>query len=63
MTTQKEIRKAFWDLYYPYGIPKEYKGKRQNQLPANIRCAFVEFVDNIQRNGAISEALAFRVTL
>lgn len=66
MTTQKEIRAAFW-LCHPdleaharkWGI----KTAPQNRHGAETRTAFVDFVDALQRSGEISEALAERVTL
>jgi hypothetical protein len=63
MTTQKEIRAAFWNTFCVDGVPKEYRGKRQNALPCDVRCAFVDYVDNLQKNGVITENLANRVTL
>jgi len=63
MKTQKQIRVAFWNTFCVDGIPKEYNGKRQNDLPCDLRCAFVDYVDHLQKNGDISETLANRVTL
>jgi hypothetical protein len=63
MTTQREIRQAFWLTFYVDGCPREYRGKTQNDLPADVRQAFVEFVDYLAREGTISETLAARVTL
>jgi hypothetical protein len=40
-----------------------YKSKRQNKQPADIRMAFVDYVDMLSRDGTISEQLAQRVTL
>jgi hypothetical protein len=57
MTTQKQIRAAFWQ-----GFPN-VKRRPQNDLPTDIRCEFVDFVDMLARSGIISEALAQRVTL
>ncbi len=63
MTTQREIRDAFWLINYVEGKPREFYGRTQNELPADIRCAFVDFVDYLAREGTISESLASRVTL
>ncbi len=63
MTTQAQIRDAFWLTFFVDGKPREYYGKRQNDLPTDIRVAFVDFVDQLHRNGIISDALAHRVTL
>jgi hypothetical protein len=62
-TTQTEVRDAFWNVFCVDGKPREYRGKSQNQLPTDVRCAFVDFVDGLARDGQISEALASRVTL
>ncbi len=62
-TNQTQIRDAFWSVYCVEGKPREYRGKSQNQLPTDVRCAFVDFVDNLARDQQISEALAQRVTL
>jgi hypothetical protein len=63
MTTQKEIRNAFWAVFFVNGKPNEYRGKRQNDLPCDLRCAFVDFIDTLARDGEISETLAARATL
>ena len=64
MTTQAEVRTAFWG--YMFNLkhkPKELRGKTQNEMPADVRMAFVDFVDTLERDGEIPEALAQRVTL
>ena len=63
MTTQQQIRDAFWQTFFVNGKPREYRGKSQNQLPIDVRCAFVDFIDSLARDGTISQALAARVTL
>ena len=60
MTTQKQIRAAFWQAH-PHYI--QIRGFTQNEYNASIRCAFVDYVDFLQKSGEISEALAYRVTL
>jgi hypothetical protein len=57
MTTQKQIRAAFWQRF------PNVKRQPQNDLPTDIRCEFVDFVDMLARDGQISESLAARVTL
>lgn len=60
MTTQAQIRAAFWDAFPQF----TRKGRQtQNQYPTDIRVAFVDFVDSLNKNGQISESLAQRVTL
>jgi hypothetical protein len=65
-TNQAQVRAAFWREYHYNGVrrkPSEFWGKSQNQLPADIRCAFVDFVDGLARDNAITERMAERVTL
>lgn len=63
MKTQREIRDAFWLTFNVEGKPRRFYGKTQNELPADVRAAFVDFVDYLAREGTISESLAARVTL
>ena len=63
MTTQKQIKQAFWQTFFIESRLTEYKGKTQNDLPVDIRMAFVDFVDSLSRDKVISEKLASRVTL
>lgn len=67
MTTQKQVRAAFWQAHA--GMPgitsrkiRDYSGKGRMHN-TDTRCAFVDFVDMLARNEHISEALANRVTL
>ena len=62
MKTQKEIRMAFWQSY-PQHKAERRSNKKQNDYCANIRCAFVEYVDFLRSRGIISKSLAQRVTL
>ncbi len=62
MTTQAEIRDSFWNIHTQF--QGDYRTrKRQNDYKADIRMAFVDFVDDLARSGQISESLASRVTL
>lgn len=74
ITTQAEIRADFWAVHPELArrhvpVPFTSKGRRlyraarQNEYPAEIRTAFVEYVDALQKSGRISETLADRVTL
>lgn len=66
MTSQKQIRAAFWNAHPDFEFQAREAGifsKPQNYHCATVRCAFVEFVDSLARNGEISEELAFRATL
>jgi 5'-deoxynucleotidase YfbR-like HD superfamily hydrolase len=69
MTNQKQIRAAFWDAFpdlprrrYRYS-PNRSDKTAQLVFSIDTRCAFVDFVDYLQRNGDISESLANRATL
>jgi len=68
-TTQRQVRAAFWNSHpnlrrklVPVR-PGFYRLATHNEHPADIRAAFVDFVDYLHRSGAISDALADRVTL
>ena len=54
MTTQREIRDAFWLTWHVEGKPRKFWGRRQNELPADVRMAFVDFVDYLARTGTIT---------
>ena len=67
MTTQKQIRAAFWRDH------KSIKGISQRKITdysgtgkmhnTDTRCAFVDYVDQLSKNDEISAELADRVTL
>ena len=66
-TTQAQVRAAFWHECgnLPGVTPRRItdysgKGKMHN---TDTRCAFVDYVDMLARNGEISESLAQKVTL
>lgn len=62
MKTVNAIRVSFWEAHPQYLI--EYrKTKRHNEYSCDVRCAFGEHVDNLHRDGQISDALANRATL
>lgn len=65
MNTQAEIHRAFWETYPDLTRRTTARGHTlpQNAQPTDTRCAFVDFVDHLVRDGVISEALAGRVTL
>ncbi len=65
-TSQAAVREAFWDAHPSFDHQAREAGirsKGQNAQCATVRCAFVDFVDYLARDGAISDALAQRVTL
>jgi len=57
--TTRQLRLAFWRLY---GF-KKVKGYTQNDYPADIRLAWVEYVDHCYRDGLISDRVANNATL
>lgn len=59
-TRQDDIIKSFWNNYPQY---KKKRGYKQNDYKCDIRCAFVDYVDYLQKSGYISGKLASRVTL
>ena len=66
LTTQRQIRRAFWQAHPNYEFQAREAGifsKGQNAQCATVRCDFCDFVEMLVRSGEISEALAQRVTL
>ena len=63
-TTQAEIRRAFWETFpnLPRRKIKDYAGAGKMYC-TDTRCAFVDWLDSLSRNGEISPALADRATL
>jgi hypothetical protein len=59
----KQVRREFWREYFVGGKPREYYGKSQNDLPADVRAQFVDFVDQLRRNENITDRVASTVTL
>lgn len=69
LTTQKQIRAAFWEAHptlpkrrYRYSWSQNDKNA-ELVYPVDTRCAFVDFVDYLQSDGQITETLANRATL
>lgn len=62
MKTIKEVRDSFWEVYSQFA-DQYRKAWRQNQYCTDIRCAFVDYVDSLRKDGIISETLANKVTL
>lgn len=60
ITTQQALRDAFWESNPEL---QRHGGQTQNQYPTDTRVAWVDFVEYLQRDGQISEALAQRATL
>jgi hypothetical protein len=69
MTSQAQIRDAFWRAH-PDADRKRYpardwtrQDKSQRDYCTDTRCAFVDFLDFLHRDGQISAALANRANL
>ncbi len=63
ITNQRDLRTAFWHQNPQYKRSEMVKMGNQFFFKADIRCAFVDWVDSLARDGQISEALAQRATL
>ena len=67
ITTQKELREAFWQAHA--GIKHITRRKIPNYSGngtmhnTDTRCAWADFIDAMARDGQISNALAQRATL
>ena len=59
MTTQKQVREAFWQAFPDLSR----KRGRDGDYLTDTRVTFVDYVDMLERNHEISEKLAHRVTL
>lgn len=64
LTSQVEVRKAFWAAHptLPRKLIRNYAGTGK-MYQTDVRCAFVDFIDYLERDGQISTAPARRVTL
>jgi hypothetical protein len=69
LTNQKQIRDAFWQAFpnlprrrYRYSLRRDDKAAPL-VYPVETRCAFVDFLDALHRDGQVSDALANRATL
>lgn len=64
ITTQKEIRRLFWETCPNLQRKKitDYSGKGKMHV-TDTRCAFVEFVDILRRDGQITGKMANNITL
>jgi len=58
-TRARDVRRAFWQEH----PTASRKRGRDGDYLTDTRCAFIDFVDMLARNGDISEDLAGRVTL
>lgn len=58
ITNQRDLRRVFWERH-PYLI----RSKTFGDYAVDTRVTFVDWIDAMQRQGVISEALAQRATL
>lgn len=66
MTTQKQIRAAFWHMHpvlEAHALKWGIKSAPQNRHNADTRTAWVDFLDHLVKAEEISEKLASRATL
>ena len=60
--TKNEVRRLFFETYTEF--KHEYKARKsQNLYSCDCRCAFVDFVDYLMKDGQISERMANNITL
>ena len=59
ITNQKDLRRAFWQQHPTLTRRRNSDG----DYVTDTRCAFVNWVDRMERNSVITEALAQRATL
>jgi len=64
----KELRASFWRDHPAFkrkaiGAPGTMRPASQNEYPADIRCAWVDYVDAMARGGQISDRVAQSATL
>jgi len=62
METQAQVRDSFWNSYPEFQQEKRSR-KRQNDYRADIRMAWVEYIDSLRKDGLITEKLAAFATL
>jgi hypothetical protein len=64
ITTQKQIRSDFWARFpdLPRRRIKDHLGIGL-MYPVEVQTLFAQWVDYLERDGQITEALAFRATL
>ena len=65
-TTQKQIRKAFWQHLKEENPELYAKGKRsksQNDQPTDVALWFIGFTEGLYQSGQITEKMYQKVTL
>lgn len=64
ITSVRQLRREFWETF-PHLTRKKitaYSGKGKMYV-TDTRCAFVDWLDSLSKNGEISQELAERATL
>jgi hypothetical protein len=64
--TQKQVRKAFWEFLKdsnPELFKSGKRSKRQNEQITDIRCCFVQWMDDLYKSGQITEKQVNNYTL
>lgn len=62
---EDEVREGFWEEFkdsFPLDYERWVPG-RQNDLSTDCRCSFVDWLDNVQKAGQVSEQVAQKATL
>jgi hypothetical protein len=64
ITNQKELRRLFWQTFPNLNRKKiaNYSGNGK-MYRTDTRCAFVDWIDALSKDGTISQELAQRATL
>lgn len=63
ITTQSDLRSAFWEAHEQLRRAYFRRSWRQNQYPTDVRVPWCDYVESCHRDGLISDALAQRATL
>lgn len=62
ITTASAVRASFWSQH-PQFAPMRDIRKTQNDYPAEIRCAWCDYIDQMHKSGLVSDELAWEVSL
>jgi hypothetical protein len=60
--TFKQIRDMFFECHPQFAHERRYR-KSQNEYSTDCRCAFVDFVDSLHKDGTITDKQSFGITL
>lgn len=63
ITTQKELRREFWQTFPNLPRKRTVDYGNGKQYPTDTRCTFVDWLDSLSKNGEISQELADRAEL